>query len=327
MISPNRCAAHPEVTMTPIAGTADFFCVECDTRTKSRPPVFAGAHVVLTVRDDQRCGLHPDVDPLSDGTCPACDEFCHKHVGERIMNIRGERVCYRCENEAPRYCDKHPGELLNRLREEPCNRCLREKLEREASVYLCPRHYTKLDKEGRCDVCIVDAAVAQRREPPATSYKTPSCSKHPQAAVWEHAELGFCCAICVEPLGKSALSSSAPEETTIVRTFALYQTLATKTSSMNGNSPIRERVAMAAMGLSGEAGEAIDYIKKVMFHGHDLDKDRLTKEMGDVLWYLSELCECFELKMEDVAAKNIAKLKQRYPQGFSVEASRNRVEK
>ena len=79
-------------------------------------------------------------------------------------------------------------------------------------------------------------------------------------------------------------------------------------------------------GLTGESGEVADLIKKHFGHGHVLDQDKLKKELGDVLWYLSQLAEQFGLELSDVAETNIDKLKKRYPDGFSEEASRNRVE-
>lgn len=79
-------------------------------------------------------------------------------------------------------------------------------------------------------------------------------------------------------------------------------------------------------GLTGEAGEVADLIKKHFGHGHVLDHDKLKKELGDVMWYLSQLAEQFDLNMEDIAEANITKLKARYPNGFSEEASINRKE-
>ena len=46
------------------------------------------------------------------------------------------------------------------------------------------------------------------------------------------------------------------------------------------------RLLQGLMGLNGEAGEAIDVLKKHLFQGHDLDREHLAKELGDVAWYL-----------------------------------------
>lgn len=79
-----------------------------------------------------------------------------------------------------------------------------------------------------------------------------------------------------------------------------------------------------ALGLTGEAGEVADMIKKHIFHGHDLTAEELVKELGDVCWYLALLCTAIDVSLEDVMAQNIEKLKKRYPDGFSEAASINR---
>ena len=105
--------------------------------------------------------------------------------------------------------------------------------------------------------------------------------------------------------------------------FNEYQKLAERTA---GQMSSEKRLANFAMGVAGEAGEVCDYLKKVLFHGHDLDKSVLEKELGDVLWYIATLANTVDLNMEDIAEKNIAKLKRRYPEGFSSEDSINRTE-
>lgn len=79
-----------------------------------------------------------------------------------------------------------------------------------------------------------------------------------------------------------------------------------------------------ALGLAGEAGEVADEIKKVIGHGHALNKDKLKKELGDVLWYVAALCNDLGLSMGDVAQANINKLAARYPDGFKQSDSINR---
>lgn len=101
-----------------------------------------------------------------------------------------------------------------------------------------------------------------------------------------------------------------------------YQRLAHRTSNFNGPELGAPRhLTMAALGLTGEAGEAADIVKKVVFHGHTLDREKLAKEVGDVLWYIAEMATALELPLSEIAAGNIAKLRLRYPSGFSSEAS------
>lgn len=79
-----------------------------------------------------------------------------------------------------------------------------------------------------------------------------------------------------------------------------------------------------ALGLTGEAGEVADLLKKGYGHGHGVDTEKLKKELGDVLWYLAVLADAFGMTLEDVARANVEKLRARYPAGFTVEASKNR---
>ena len=106
--------------------------------------------------------------------------------------------------------------------------------------------------------------------------------------------------------------------------FKDYQTLARKTANTNGRW--RDRVCNWSMGLAGESGELVDLLKKVVFHGHDADKNVIKKELGDILWYVANIAQEFSINLEDVAETNIAKLQARYPEGFSTKASQQRSE-
>lgn len=75
------------------------------------------------------------------------------------------------------------------------------------------------------------------------------------------------------------------------------------------------------MGLCGEAGEAIDLVKKHLHQGHELDRQALKKELGDIAWYLAETAYALDLTLEDVLTANLEKLKARYPEGFDAERS------
>lgn len=84
------------------------------------------------------------------------------------------------------------------------------------------------------------------------------------------------------------------------------------------------RVLNGIMGMNGEAGECIDLLKKYYFQGHDLDIDHLTKEIGDVLWYVAISADAIGYTLEEIMQLNIDKLKTRYPDGFETERSINR---
>lgn len=106
-----------------------------------------------------------------------------------------------------------------------------------------------------------------------------------------------------------------------IKEFALYQNKIERTRSFDDTE-----LANYTLGLVCEAGEVGDIVKKVLFHGHDLDKEELIKELGDTLWYLGNVCNILDISLQEVAEKNIQKLKERYPFGFDKKDSANRKE-
>lgn len=101
-----------------------------------------------------------------------------------------------------------------------------------------------------------------------------------------------------------------------------YRRLALRTAG--STSAPRDRLVMGALGLSGEAGEVTDHVKKIIFQGHEIDRAALMNELGDVMWYVTYLLDTLDLEMDDVLAANIAKLQARYPDGFDPQRSRSR---
>lgn len=102
-----------------------------------------------------------------------------------------------------------------------------------------------------------------------------------------------------------------------------YQDLARRTLTLDPDKFDRT-MATCAMGLTGEAGEVVEHIKKWFGHGHDLERLKVRKELGDVLWYLAALATLCDMKLEDIAEGNIEKLKARYPLGFDKKRSQER---
>lgn len=101
-----------------------------------------------------------------------------------------------------------------------------------------------------------------------------------------------------------------------------YQKLAMKT--LNPKLDKKDVLINGVMGLCGESGEAIDIVKKHLAQGHELDREHLIKELGDIAWYLAETAAALDVELEEVLVQNIQKLKKRYPEGFSTENSLNR---
>ena len=103
-----------------------------------------------------------------------------------------------------------------------------------------------------------------------------------------------------------------------------YQKLAMTT--LNPALSKKEVLCNGVMGLCGESGEAIDIVKKHLHQGHELDKEKLIKELGDIAWYLAETAYALDVDLDEVLERNIAKLKARYPEGFDTEKSVHREE-
>ena len=103
-----------------------------------------------------------------------------------------------------------------------------------------------------------------------------------------------------------------------------YQRLAMTT--LNPELSKKEVLINSVMGLCGESGEAIDIVKKWMAQGHELDKEHLAKELGDIAWYLAEAATALDMQLEDILQANIDKLKKRYPEGFDSKRSEVRLQ-
>ncbi len=103
-----------------------------------------------------------------------------------------------------------------------------------------------------------------------------------------------------------------------------YQKLAMAT--LNPDLTKKDILINGVMGLCGEAGECIDIVKRHLAQGHELNREELIKELGDVAWYLAETAFALDVELEEVLMRNIEKLKKRYPEGFSTEKSIHREE-
>jgi NTP pyrophosphatase (non-canonical NTP hydrolase) len=107
-----------------------------------------------------------------------------------------------------------------------------------------------------------------------------------------------------------------------------YQVLAERTANTTDNIifSFHKRLLNFSLGITGEAGEFANLVKKIIFHGHDYDKGKLKEELGDQLWYVATLATTIGCTLEEVAQYNIDKLKRRYPNGFNANDSIKRVD-
>lgn len=83
-----------------------------------------------------------------------------------------------------------------------------------------------------------------------------------------------------------------------------------------------------AMGLCSESGELMEIVKKMIFQGKPLTEEshfHMKRELGDIIWYWTNMCRALNIDPNDVIAENVNKLKARYPGGeFDVYQSENR---
>ena len=100
-----------------------------------------------------------------------------------------------------------------------------------------------------------------------------------------------------------------------------YQALARRTQNKDLNG--HQRLMHALHGLASEVGE-IHAIYQKYYQGHNVSREKVMDETGDLLWFIAELCDELEISMDSVARYNIDKLRQRYPSGFDAEHSLHR---
>lgn len=104
-----------------------------------------------------------------------------------------------------------------------------------------------------------------------------------------------------------------------------YQQISTRT--MNKTLTKDQQIANMVAGIFGEGGEVADQIKKALYQGHTMDKKHLQEEIGDLMYYITNLATLYDISMCNVLEDNVNKLKKRYPNGFSVQESIARKDK
>ena len=94
--------------------------------------------------------------------------------------------------------------------------------------------------------------------------------------------------------------------------------------TLNKDLSREQLLSNMAMGITGEAGEVVDILKKHLYQGHELDIPHIIEELGDVMFYIVNLCNLLDIDLEKTIANNYYKLLERYPEGFDVGRSINR---
>jgi NTP pyrophosphatase (non-canonical NTP hydrolase) len=109
-----------------------------------------------------------------------------------------------------------------------------------------------------------------------------------------------------------------------------YSNFTARLYELNGLGFPTERLLTAAVGMSAEAGEFTEIIKKIIFQGKPVDDENLfhlKRELGDIMWYVAQACMGLGVSLDEVIEMNVDKLKARYPGGeFDVHYSENRKE-
>lgn len=97
-----------------------------------------------------------------------------------------------------------------------------------------------------------------------------------------------------------------------------------KSKLTNEEKVFNEQLLHASLGLTTESAEFADQIKRHTFYQKNLDKVNLIEELGDLMWYFALACRALKVDPEEILIKNIEKLKNRYPEGFTPEDYDNR---
>lgn len=93
-----------------------------------------------------------------------------------------------------------------------------------------------------------------------------------------------------------------------------FQELAVRTAKPED---FRSSLSHSALGLTGEAGEYADAVKKHIHYGKPLDLDNMVEELGDIMWYAAFAANVIGVPLTTIAELNIEKLRQRYPAAYS----------
>lgn len=75
------------------------------------------------------------------------------------------------------------------------------------------------------------------------------------------------------------------------------------------------RLLTAAIGIPSEGGEFSEIVKKIVFQNREytpIERDRMIKELGDVLWYVAHACNALDVSIQQVIDENVSKLAERY---------------
>jgi len=109
-----------------------------------------------------------------------------------------------------------------------------------------------------------------------------------------------------------------------------YPTLSARLSELEAQGANVTQLLTAALGLTAEAGEFTEVVKKIFLQGKPYTEENvfhMKRELGDICWYLAQACMALDVNFREIMEMNYEKLSARYPEGaFDVYRSENRVE-
>jgi NTP pyrophosphatase (non-canonical NTP hydrolase) len=109
-----------------------------------------------------------------------------------------------------------------------------------------------------------------------------------------------------------------------------YDAFSARLNELNEQEVNIERLLTGAVGINAEGGELMEIVKKMIFQGkpwNEDNRDHLIIELGDVMWYVAQVCLALNISMDEVVLKNVSKLLKRYPEGvFDVSKSEKRAD-
>lgn len=93
-------------------------------------------------------------------------------------------------------------------------------------------------------------------------------------------------------------------------------------------TPEQMNLIHMVMGISGEAGELLDAVKKFAIYNKPLDVNNVIEELGDLMFYIEGIKNALQISDAEILQRNVTKLSKRYTQlTYSDEAAINRVDK
>jgi NTP pyrophosphatase (non-canonical NTP hydrolase) len=119
-------------------------------------------------------------------------------------------------------------------------------------------------------------------------------------------------------------------QTTSPASSDFAQLLARMTELESANDADVPRLLTAALGMSAEAGEFTEVVKKIILQGKPYTEENvfhMKRELGDICWYIAQACMALDTNFREIMEMNYEKLSARYPEGaFDVYRSENRKE-